>query len=270
MPPPFNPPLSIAEIRNAFPNLSIDAALQPGGQGSVFTINTDTSNKAVLKIYNQDTALIRIRHEIEALKEIESKYIVKLYDYGEVTLRSSQLKFSIMEYISGNEATQLLAQLNLTEIKQALHDISLGIEILWDKRIVHRDIKPGNIIQRDNGGFVIIDLGIAKYLDRTVATRAGSWLGTPGYMSPEQAAARRALTFKSDLFCLGILIYELVSGNHPFSRNQNLIAILRPPSLKSFVNNIDDSISDIVDKLLQPFSLDRPRSCREVYSIFGR
>jgi len=271
MPPPFNPPLSIAEIRDVFPDLSIDTALQPGGQGSVFTINTATSNKAVLKIYSQDTALIRIRHEIEALKEIESKYIVKLYDYGEVALRNSQLKFSIMEYISGNEATQLLAKLSLVEIKRALHDISLGIEILWDKRIVHRDIKPGNIIRRDNGDFVIIDLGIAKHLDRTVATKTGSWLGTRGYMSPEQAAGRRALTFKSDLFCLGILVYELASGNNPFVRNHNLINALRTlPSLKSFVSTIDDITSDIVDKLLQPFPLDRPRSCREVYSIFRR
>jgi len=160
-------------------------------------------------------------------------------------------------------------QLSLAEIKQALHDISLGIEVLWNERIVHRDIKPGNIIRRDNGDFVIIDLGIAKHLDRTVATRTGFTLGTPGYMSPEQAAGHRILTFRSDLFCLGILIYELISGNHPFGRIQEQIGQRTPPSLKSFVNTIDGSVSDIVDRLLQPFPLDRPR-CGEVHDMFRR
>jgi serine/threonine protein kinase len=132
------------------------------------------------------------------------------------------------------------------------------LDILWARRIVHRDIKPANILRRSEGSFILIDFGIAKFLDRTTYTRWGMSLGTPGYMSPEQVSAPRSLTVKSDIFALGITAFESICGTHPFSCNQQLIMQNSAHPTASAVRGCSNRLSDLLEQTMQYRAVFRP------------
>jgi serine/threonine-protein kinase len=147
--------------------------------------------------------------------------------------------------------------------------VSRGIEAMWAKKVVHRDIKPGNVMQGKSGGFKIIDLGVAKHLDEKTITAFGTWCGTWGYMSPEQAIGRGGLTFRSDLFALGILAYEVSSGLHPYNRDQQVIMTVQMPPPLSSVAKVSPEVESLVGRLLQPNAMLRPSRCADVYKVCG-
>jgi serine/threonine protein kinase len=109
------------------------------------------------------------------------------------------------------------------EARSVLRQIASAIELLWNSNKVHRDIKPANILVDTSGKPVLIDFGLVRHLDLQSMTVLGGAPGTPGYASPEQARGLRNLTFRSDIFSLGVTIYEAIAGRHPFHKSQDLI-----------------------------------------------
>jgi serine/threonine-protein kinase len=114
-----------------------------------------------------------------------------------------------------------------------------------------------------DGTAVLLDLGVAKHSELVTVTTWGVAWGTPGYMSPEQARARRGITFKSDLFSLGLVLYQASSGKHPFAFRQELIGAVKPTRLRD-VAQISEHLDRIVHRLLEADPLDRPATCEEV------
>lgn len=259
---PFDPALTAAEVAPAFPGMTIGASLVPGGQGALFRIRHN-GNDAVLKVYGAGTEVVRVEREIRQLQSINSPFVVRLLSHGSAAIRGANHQFTVTEFVDGADLGGA-AQLSDGEVRRLLHDVAQGIEVLWSKRLVHRDIKPANVIRRARGGFVIIDLGIAKHLEEDTVTRANCWIGTRGYMSPEQAAARRGLTFRSDLFALGVLAYRAASGVHPFLGKQEFIGRIAPRPVHE-ISKVESGTSNLIHRLLQPDPMKRPRCCSEVY-----
>jgi len=266
---PFDPPLNDTEVMNALPAFKVVATLTPGGQGAVFRCVDANQNSCVLKIYGKNTELVRVEREIKKLRAITSPYIVKLLDHGIVTIRSEVCRYSVVEFVEGTDLTQATGAWDDKRVRKVLHDVSHGIEAMWQNRVVHRDIKRANVMERATaGGYAIIDLGLAKHLDEKTVTMFGRTCGTIGYMSPEQANARKGLTFRSDLYALGVMMYELVTGVHPFGGNQYTMAAggrAAPIPL----TKISKPVSELVAQMLEPSVLARPGSCADVYNVCG-
>ena len=261
MPPAFTPVLSIDEVRTGFPELHINGYLGQGGQGAVFGCRDIDGTEAVLKVYGPATETLRVDWEIEKLSALRSPYVVRFIRRGSVQLRGGDLVFCLVERVDGQDLSNLGGTLNDAQTRKLIRDVAKGIEAMWSARVVHRDLKPPNVLCDAQGNYVIIDLGYAKHLDQDTITRMGYTCGTLGYMSPEQAGARPGLTFRSDLYALGLLAYEMASGSHPFGRNQLQVGTSVPPS----VPGLSQTTQQLITKLLQPNPLDRPRSPREVY-----
>lgn len=262
MPSPFTPPLSVSELEAAIPGVRVQRVLGEGGQGIALEVDADGIGKSALKVYGPQTVASRVDREIDKLRRLASDFVVRLHSHGQATLRGEDCRFAIMEFVEGEETTLLVGQLDDDhvddELRRVLMDIGRGIADMWSLRVVHRDIKPANIMRRADGRYVVLDLGLAKHLDEPTLTQMGLTCGTLGYMSPEQAAARRGLTLRSDLFALGLLVYEIATGTHPFLRRQDLIGRIPVRPLRQARPAISDSVSSLVGRLLQESPLARP------------
>lgn len=260
----FPLPLDIEDVSRAIPEISILDELQTGGQGAVYKVHRH-DRICALKIYGINNTIKRIDREIESLKSINSPHIVKLISHGTASIANTQYKYVILDYIDGKDLTSC-ASMTDADVRMLLKNITKGIEALWEKRVVHRDIKPSNIMKRRGiDDYVVIDLGIAKHLDRSQITQWNQ-PGTPGYMSPEQASGRLSLTFRSDLFSLGIVAYEAASHQHPFNMNQSNIGAISPRVLHT-ICGVSKKTSDIVHHMLETSSMRRPKTCVEIYSV---
>ena len=193
--------------------------LSSGGQKVVFTIYHQEFGKCVLKIgcFNSQSSLERIQREVSVLNELDSNYFPRTFHFEvvdlnrfyiiEELLNGATLDQHFSEYSSENKASSLI------------YEIVLALDLLWERRIVHRDIKPKNIIITEMGPR-IIDLGIARLLDATSLTNSFAPFGpcTPDYASPEQLENRKKdIDHRSDQFNLGIILAQLLlEGLHPF------------------------------------------------------
>lgn len=207
-----------------FNNLSIINKIKDGGQKSVFLAQHPSLNKVVYKhckiSSNSDSE--RITREIDFLKSTSSPYFPKIFDTHLDKLNNN---FEIMEeYIDGGALSDRLDHLWLEkDIIAFLKQLIIPVAILWEKRIVHRDIKPDNIMFRNNGSLVLIDLGIARFLDKSSLTKTINIYGpcTPIYAAPEQLVnQKRNIDFRTDQFAIGITLLQLFLGFHPFDPNQ--------------------------------------------------
>ncbi|TKJ43758.1 hypothetical protein CEE36_03465 [candidate division TA06 bacterium B3_TA06] len=196
--------------------------LKPGGQRRVFRAkHSDYPEEIVVKIgsYRVKRQLQRIEREVNLLRGIDSKYYPKNYDF--YTLNDS--KFIVVEeYIDSEPLHTCFDKFQKpAEILSLLKELIQGLRILWEeKRTVHRDLKPGNILIKPDGSPVIIDLGIARLLDLESLTYTFALRGpcTPPYAAPEQLSNRKTkISHRTDQFALGIVILQLMmKGKHPF------------------------------------------------------
>jgi serine/threonine-protein kinase len=225
----FIPTLLAAEAEKAFAGkftTLVAFSGNEGGQGIVFKANANGSvhiqRPLALKIYYPGSLTERTKREVEALRRLQCDTFVKLFDAGHVVLRGQQCMYVATEFIDGEVLSSFISRGPLTPNKVAriACDISAAIQALWQERIVHRDIKPQNIMLTQSGRAVLIDLGVARHLSLGSLTTAGKTWGTEGYMSPEHANALRQLSCKSDIFALGIVLQESLTGNHPTGLNQ--------------------------------------------------
>jgi len=142
------------------------------------------------------------------------------------------------------------------------------IVALWARHIVHRDIAPKNIMIKPDGCAILIDLGGARHLDTTSITAAGMTFGTPGYFSPEQFRAERALTSASDVFTLAVVMLECLIGHHPTNLDQSQLAS-SPPSANVLVPGVGRELSQTIDQMLQLRAAFRPPADK-LYITFQR
>ena len=194
--------------------------IKQGGQKIVYRVIDPKYGKVALKIgsFSSDANLERIRREVIVLRDIDSIYFPKNYEFKVVPNR----RFVILEeYIESIPLSGCFAKYQ--DVKAALElikHIIIALNVLWEKRVVHRDVKPDNILIPSSDIPKIIDLGIARLLDLESLTRTAAMRGpcTPFYAAPEQLNNRKTeIDFRTDQFSVGIILMQLLSkGQHPF------------------------------------------------------
>lgn len=264
--PPFQPPLDPTEVDAAFPRryLHIDV-LKSGGQGSVFRVlagpahSSSDGTPIALKVYFADQLEERTQREVDALRRIQSAVVVSLVDTGRVTLRNLPCIWIETAFVEGECLGPIISRgpIELETVAAIAHDIARALEVLWVHRIVHRDVKPDNIILRPDGHAVLIDLGVARHTALESLTSYGKTWGTEGYLSPEQGRALRSLTCKSDVFCLGIVIQEALLGRHPTARRQVQLAAGGPVT-STLRQGLPVAFNALVDRMVSRDPIRRP------------
>jgi serine/threonine protein kinase len=211
-------------LRQALPpEYDLVGPIGSGGQGSVFHARW-RGQEVALKVFGPATETRRIDRELGLLRQIDCVNLVRVVSDGNILVSGTPTRFVAYEYLSGGSLRDRCLpgqpKLSFTELLAICSHCALAIEALWSKRVVHRDVKPDNIVFANLERYVLIDLGLARHLDRSNLTAPGLAPGTEGYKSPEQALGRRNLTIHSDVFSLGVTLYELACQTHPFNRSQ--------------------------------------------------
>lgn len=239
--------LSVEELQPWFPQLELLECLGRGGMGVVYKVRQRSLNRiAALKLLAPErvadaTFAQHFTREAQALAALNHPGIVTIYDFGQV----SGCYFLLMEYVDGVNLRQAMQAGRFTP-EQALAVVPPVCEALQyahDRGIVHRDIKPENLLLDREGRLKIADFGIAKILHQhepEASSTESQPPGTPRYMAPEQAAARRT-DHRADIYSLGVVLYELLTGELPG-------AALQPPSRKV---QIDVRLDEIVLRALE-------------------
>lgn len=205
--------LMLSKFPNAVP-------LRKGGQKSVYRVDHPKHGSAVAKVGIADApeTMERISREVELLKDLDSDYYPKNFEFWKAGMTGF---VTVEEYIPGDLLTSRIDKYqDSKEAASFIKSLCIGLRILWDEQVVHRDIKPDNIIITPGGQPKIIDLGIARCLKKTSLTESLAWVGpcTPPYAAPEQLLNRKAdIDWRADQFSLGIVFVQLLSaGSHPF------------------------------------------------------
>ena len=216
--------------------------LEPGGMGIVFKARQEALKRTVaLKViraaaFASADAQARFRREGEALARVRHANVVQIYEFGECQGQP----FYTMEWLEGGTLARKLKDGPLPEREAAelLRTLARAVQALHDERIIHRDLKPGNILFAADGTPKIADFGLVKLLDEDGdATRSDAILGTPAYMAPEQARGSRDIGNTTDVYALGAILYETLTGRAPLRgpSRQETMELLRtrepePPS----------------------------------------
>ena len=194
----------------------------------------------------------RFFREAEAAGKLSHPNIVSIYDVGE----EHDMAYIAMELLSGEDLTQYCHPNRLLSVWQVLShisDVTAALDYAHRQGVVHRDIKPGNIMLLEDGRIKVTDFGIARVIDAS-QTATGVILGTPSYMSPEQVAGK-TVDGRSDLFSLGVVLYQLLAGTKPF-KGDNINAILYAITNNTYtplsekVPDLPPCVERIIQKLL--------------------
>ncbi len=247
--------------------------LGQGGMGAVYKAQDRELGRAVaIKTIRTDLAdnplvLQRFKQEIIVARQVTHKNVIRIYDFCE----DAGLRFITMEYIQGEDLNKYVTRCGKLPIHEAVEimlQVSRALEAAHGEGVVHRDLKPQNIIRQTNGRILVMDFGLAHSAETESLTVAGTLLGTMRYMSPEQAQGRE-LDPRSDLFTLGIIFYELLTNKGPYEADSAIASLVKRSQQRAVPPmEVDPSIppvlSDMVRRCLEPLPADRYQSAAEI------
>lgn len=241
-------------------NYQIAEEIGRGGMGTVYRAYQTSLNRWVaLKVLSPALAqneefLKRFKQEALATAALDHPNIVHVYDAGE----EQGAHFIAMEYIGGGNLLTRLKELSASlptgEAVSIAAQIAIALDFAHRNKIVHRDVKPSNILLDPEGRAVLSDLGIAHALEGTRLTQTGTTMGTPEYMSPEQAEGK-LLDGRADLYSLGIVLFEMLTGRVPFQTDSPLATMYKqihepPPDLQKIDRKLPAKLSQALKRAL--------------------
>lgn len=251
----------------AFPGTAYRSirVLAHGGQADVYEVqHVELGRRFALKIATgADQDVARVRDEWRVLARLHHPNIVQVTDAGRTADGRS---YFVMELLGGHTLEYRLKRNGRLQLSTALRvsrEILDGLDAAHSAGILHRDLKPGNIFLCTGGPAKVIDFGLAK-TRRSRQTTRGQWIGSPRYMSPEQALGRH-VDARTDVYAVGLLLFEMLTGAAPFDdarddRSQMCAHVNRdPPRLREFVP-VSQALEQIVDSVLAKDPCDRPNS----------
>ena len=228
-----------------------------GGMANVYlAYDTILERHVAVKVLRGDLAtdekfVRRFQREALSASSLSHPNIVEVYDVGE----DNGIYYIVMEYIEGKHLKQLIkkrGKLTTEEVIDIMLQITDGIACAHDSYIIHRDIKPQNIMILDNGIVKITDFGIAMALNSTQLTQTNSVMGSVHYLPPEQASGK-GCTIQSDIYSMGILMYELLTGTLPYKGDNAVEIALKHlkeplPSIREELPDLPQSVENIILK----------------------
>lgn len=269
----MNPPAKIGKY-------DIQGVLGKGGMGIVYRafdpaihrqVAIKTITKSVLDPSELQYALKRFQHEAQAVGRLTHPSIAAIFDYGE----DAELAYIVMELVSGKPLSQHLqnkAHFDLNEISEIVRQLLDGLDYAHARGVIHRDVKPPNILLNDDGHIKITDFGIAR-IDTSTLTQVGEVMGSPGYMSPEQFAGTE-IDARSDIYSAGVIAYELLTGRKPFTGSNveimHKVVNARPANPSEHNPALSTKTDLVVQKALAKKREDRFQNAREFAANFVR
>ncbi len=211
-------------LRDHFPQLDILRVVGRGGMGVIYqarqkSLDRDVAIKVIDRTISSDTAFVdRFDREAKALARLSHPNIVAVHDYGRTP---DGLAYLLMEYVHGLNLREALLSMSIdtSYAMEVVQAVSQALEYAHSKGVVHRDIKPENILLSDDGRIKLADFGIAKINDAALTERkitaTNQVLGTAHYLAPEQLTDRQEVDHRVDIYALGVILYELLTGQLP-------------------------------------------------------
>lgn len=245
-----------------------------GGMANVYlAYDTILDRNVAVKVLRGDLAsdekfVRRFQREALSASSLSNPNIVEVYDVGE----DNGEYYIVMEYVEGKHLKNLLkkrGKLTVSEVIDIVLQITNGLSVAHDSYIIHRDIKPQNILILDNGLVKITDFGIAVAMNATQLTQTNSVMGSVHYLPPEQASGKGA-TLQSDIYSIGILMYELLTGKLPFKGDNAVEIALKHlkepmPSIRDEIPEIPQSVENIILKATAKNPKNRYADAREMH-----
>lgn len=250
------------------------------GRGAMATVylatDRETGGKVALKVLRRELIAVlgpgRFRREIEILRRLQHPNIVPVLDADE----AGSVLFYVMPYFAGDTLRSRLERqgsLTLSQMLAILQDLAEAIDYAHSRQVIHRDLKPENILFDDDRALVC-DFGIARAIESAAVesfSSSGLVLGTPGYMSPEQATAGR-VDFRCDIYALGCLAYEMLLGDPPFTGPTAQAVLAKvigssPPALRTARPELPPSVEDAILCALARAPEKRPQSAGHFFEL---
>lgn len=233
--------------------------LGEGGMGAVYKARDMEVDRVVaLKVIrpeyaNRPEILARFKQELVLARQITHRNVIRIFDLGQ----ADGIRFITMEYVEGQELYSLLRSAEPPGLERKVRiarEICKALESAHEQGVVHRDLKPQNIMVENNGRVLVMDFGIARSVEDTGLTSTGALIGTPAFMSPEQAKGEK-LDTRSDLFSFGVIFYEMLTGRAAYQAETAVGLLLkriqeRPAPPIELNQDIPQALSDIVLKCL--------------------
>ncbi len=235
----------------------LDARVGTGGMSTVFrAFDTVLERQVAIKLMHRDIAgqpdqLERFRREARAVAQLNHPHVVGVIDAGE----DDGTPYIVLEYVEGETLKQRIRRHGRLPVSEAVAyaiEIARALGAAHERGIVHRDVKPQNVLVDEEGTAKVTDFGIARDLGQEGLTADGRVLGTTDYVSPEQALGH-AVTGQSDLYSLGVVLFEMLTGDVPFhGENQVAVAMKHvredPPDVQLLRPEISSSLAAVLDR----------------------
>jgi serine/threonine protein kinase len=250
--------------QNFNPDFDVLGVLGRGGMGYVYKAMQKKLNREVaLKVLDatsDEESARRFYMEAQAMKELDHQNLVRVFDFG----KQGQQFFIAMTYVPGHTLADLVRQRRRLEYDEVVligKQVARGLLYAHNKGIVHRDIKPSNILLTTDNRAYITDFGISHVQDSERLTNTGMTMGTPEYMSPEQCQGG-SITKQTDIYSFGIILYEMVCGDPPFTGNKPLAIAYKhvhdaPPAPSATRGDIPTALEKVILKCLKKNQGDR-------------
>ena len=247
--------------------------LGQGGMGAVYKARDRELDRLIaLKVIRPELAtdpaiLLRFKQELILARNITHKNVVRIYDLGE----ADGIRFISMEYVDGEDLRTLLRRQGKFSPKEAIavvEQVCRALDSAHSEGVIHRDLKPQNIMRDKHGRIVVMDFGLARSLGDTGMTQTGAIVGTLEYMSPEQALGS-TLDQRSDIFSVGLIFYELLTGKAPYEADTAIASLMKRTreearSASDVEASVPKSLSAIVARCLERESANRYHSAVEL------
>ncbi|HUU51679.1 MAG TPA: serine/threonine-protein kinase [Candidatus Heimdallarchaeota archaeon] len=250
--------------------------LGKGAMGIVYKgIDPDINREVAIKLIRFDMvsedsekedAARRFIREAQSAGNLEHPNIITIYEVG----REDNQTFIVMQYVDGESLKQAISagkRFSPVEVVDLMTCLCDALELAHQNKIVHRDIKPGNILLDKQGRPYLVDFGVAR-MEMSTMTQSGTIVGTPSYMSPEQIQGIR-VDSRADIFSLGVIIYEMLTGKRPFEGDHITTIVYKimneePTNIREMKKDLPDGFEQVINKALEKDSNKRYQSCKEL------
>jgi eukaryotic-like serine/threonine-protein kinase len=256
------------------PGIKVLRLIGEGGTARVYLASRERDDEPLVvkilrrEIVSDKNALARFMEEYSLVERIQSRHVARIHDHGDADGHA----YLVMEFFEGGDLNKRLAgkPVPAQEALRLFRELMFALGDIHEKGILHRDLKPQNLMFREDGSLAIVDFGIAKHIDAVDRTNAGEVLGTPRYMSPEQVQGR-ALDLRTDIYSAGVLLYQMLTGRHVFEGDTAVEVALQhlnrpPPGLPEPLQQYQR----LLDKLLEKDREARFRNADEVIGFLSR
>src|SRR5436190_12018697 len=261
-----------AKIR--IPGIKVVRLIGEGGMARVYLASRDEDDEPLVvkilrrEILSNKTALARFIEEYAMVERVQSRHVARIFGHG----KSEEHAYLVMEFFEGGDLHKRLTgkAIDPGDALRIFRELMFALGDIHEKGILHRDLKPQNLMFRQDGTLAILDFGIAKHIDAIERTNHGEVLGTPRYMSPEQVQGR-ALDLRTDIYSAGVLLYQMLTGEHMFTGETAIEVAMNhintdPPFLPEHLGQYQR----FMDKLVEKDRDARFRNADEVLGFLAR